>query len=106
MLQNPCKTLDFKKNMVYEIPPGGGGKPYPASGLIILVSEISQPDYVHLNTCNNVQIMHSNANIDESRYFVWFISMQARDGILLSDFLISNYVLGGYFMNEIKYGNL
>ena len=25
MLQNPCKTLGFKKNMVYEIPPGGGG---------------------------------------------------------------------------------
>ena len=35
MLQNPCKTLGFKKNMVYEIPPGGGGKPYPASGLIV-----------------------------------------------------------------------
>ena len=34
MLQNPCKTLGFKKNMVYEIPRGGGGgKPYPASGL-------------------------------------------------------------------------
>ena len=37
MLQNPCKTLGFKKNMVYKIPPGGGGKPYPASGLISLV---------------------------------------------------------------------
>ena len=35
MLQNPCKTLGFKKNMVYKIPPGGGGKPYPASGLKI-----------------------------------------------------------------------
>ena len=34
MLQNPCKTLGFKKNMVYKIPPGGGGKPYPASGLM------------------------------------------------------------------------
>ena len=33
MLQNPCKTLGFKKNIVYKIPPGGGGKPYPASGL-------------------------------------------------------------------------
>ena len=22
MLQNPCKTLGFKKNMVYKIPPG------------------------------------------------------------------------------------
>ena len=32
MLQNPRKTLGFKKNMVYKIPPGGGGKPYPASG--------------------------------------------------------------------------
>ena len=26
MLQNPCKTLGFKKNMVYKIPPWGGGK--------------------------------------------------------------------------------
>ena len=36
MLQNACKTLGFKKNMVYKIPPGGegGGKPYPASGLL------------------------------------------------------------------------
>ena len=23
MLQNPCKTLGFKKNMVYKIPPRG-----------------------------------------------------------------------------------
>ena len=23
MLQNPCKTLGFKKNMVYKIPPVG-----------------------------------------------------------------------------------
>ena len=34
MLQNPRKTLGYTKNMVYKIPPGGGGKPYPASGLI------------------------------------------------------------------------
>ena len=34
MLQNPCKTLGFKKNMVYKIPPGSEGKPYLASGLI------------------------------------------------------------------------
>ena len=38
MLQNPRKTLGFKKNMVYKIPPGGGGKPYPASGLIYRAS--------------------------------------------------------------------
>ena len=34
------------------------------------LSEISHPDYVHVDTCNNVQIMHPNANIDETRYFV------------------------------------
>ena len=49
MLQNPCKTLGFKKNMVSEIPPGGGGKPYPASGLISLQIMIlctkMQPSY-------------------------------------------------------------
>ena len=37
MLQNPRKTLGFKKNMVYKIPSGGGGKPYPASGLNIVI---------------------------------------------------------------------
>ena len=38
MLQNACKTLGFKKNIIYKIPPGvGGGKPYPASGLQVLV---------------------------------------------------------------------
>ena len=41
MLQNPCKTLGFKKNMVYKIPPGGGGgKPYPASGLLSIYLSI------------------------------------------------------------------
>ena len=35
MLQNACKTLGFEKNMVYKIPPGGGGgEPYPARGLL------------------------------------------------------------------------
>ena len=43
MLQNPCKTLGFKKNMVYKIPPGGGGKPYPASGLICFISIAALP---------------------------------------------------------------
>ena len=37
MLQNPCKTLGFMKNMVHKIPPGGGGKPYPASGLLSMI---------------------------------------------------------------------
>ena len=62
---------------------------------VMTVTVISQPDYLHVNTCNNVQKMHPNANIDEMRYFVWSISVLARDGILLSDFLISNDVLGG-----------
>ena len=40
MLQNPCKTLGFKKNVVYKIPPGGGGgKPYPASSLWCIFRE-------------------------------------------------------------------
>ena len=37
---------------------------------IMLLSGISQPDYVHLNTCNNVQIMHPNAKIYKTRFFV------------------------------------
>ena len=59
------------------------------------MSEISQLDYVHVNMCNKVQITHSDANIDETRYFVWSISVLANDGILLSNYLISNDVLGG-----------
>ena len=43
MLQNPRKTLGLKKNMVYEIPPGGGGKPYPASGLRSIHDTINIP---------------------------------------------------------------
>ena len=43
MLQNLCKTLGFKKNMVYKIPPGGGGKPYPASGLLRVYENIKEP---------------------------------------------------------------
>ena len=35
----------------------------PFSFPIILLSKISQPEYVHVNTYNNVQILHSNANI-------------------------------------------
>ena len=34
MLQNPCKTLGFKKNMFTKFLLGGGGKPYPASDLL------------------------------------------------------------------------
>ena len=48
MLQNPCKTLGFKKNMVYKIPPGGGGKPYPASGLYIIFSHVLDTEFSYL----------------------------------------------------------
>ena len=36
MLQSPCKTLGFKKKYSLQNSPLGGGKPYPASGLIVL----------------------------------------------------------------------
>ena len=45
MLQNPCKTFGFKKNMVFKIPPGaGGGKPYPGSGLYAQILSCLGPD--------------------------------------------------------------
>ena len=34
MLQITSKTLGFQKIMVYKTPPGGGGKPYLARGLM------------------------------------------------------------------------
>ena len=46
MLQNPCKTLGFMKNMVYKIPPGGGGgKPYPASGLLVGIPQVLRLEF-------------------------------------------------------------
>ena len=52
MLQNPRKTLGYTKNMVYKIPPGGGGKPYPASGLQEEVDDIDgiKTLYRHVKT--------------------------------------------------------
>ena len=41
MLQDPCKTLGFKKNIVYKITPGGR-KPYPASGLHFAILDLFQ----------------------------------------------------------------
>ena len=37
MLQNTSKTLGFQKIMVYKTPPGGGGKPYLARGLNVIL---------------------------------------------------------------------
>ena len=65
MLQNPCKTLGFKKNMVYEIPPGGGGEPYPASGLRRFVKVFSHKMsmgvicYHNIQSSNSISINHT-----------------------------------------------
>ena len=52
MLQNHCKTMGFKKYMAYKIALGGwwggGGKPYPASGLITLISCHNQKLWVEM----------------------------------------------------------
>ena len=50
MLQNPRKTLGFMKNMVYKIPPGGGGKPYPASGLLGNFCPLGNISQVHIGS--------------------------------------------------------
>ena len=49
MLQDPCKTLGFKKNVVYKIPLGGG-KPYPASCLIV------EFPYIYTSYCKTMNI--------------------------------------------------
>ena len=54
MLQNPRKTLGFKKNMVYKIPPVGGGKPYPASGLYVLGAQKYHLTETTLLSTNNI----------------------------------------------------
>ena len=37
MMQNSCKTLSFKKKNGLQNSPWGGGKPYPASGLVQVI---------------------------------------------------------------------
>ena len=58
MLQNPCKTLGFKKNMVYKILPGGS-KPCPASGLNGLVLQNSKYFQVDIFILN-ISLMLAN----------------------------------------------
>ena len=61
MLQNPCKTLGFKKNMVYKIPPrGGGGKLYPASGLCMTSSICIAFGVTHMSCVKNVSVTFRN----------------------------------------------
>ena len=62
MLQNSSKTLGFKKNMVYKIPPGGGGVNHiqPVASVVkdinviyknnetILISTLKVPKKMHL----------------------------------------------------------
>ena len=45
------------------------------------LSESSQPDVVHVNTCNNVQIMHPNANIQFDKTRVLSDPFQCKPGM-------------------------
>ena len=57
MLQNPRKTLGFKKNMVFEISSGGGGKPYLASGLYVAPATTIY-EFGHCY-CQSANILHN-----------------------------------------------
>ena len=76
MLQNPCKTLGYKKNMVCEIPPGGGGKPYPASGLYPLGLDFSWFVLFHLDYFNTTMVKLGNFGhqVNSDSDLVCFIS--------------------------------
>ena len=75
MLQNPRKTLGFKKNMVYKIPPGGGG----GGGRLTISSQ--WPNTINLNFCilifdNMVYIYYCT-----HRYFIIQV---LKSGLMLS----------------------
>ena len=61
MLQKPCKTLGFKKNMVYKIPLGGG-KPYPASGLM---DKRQQKYYLNLELNVKINLVFLQVGVSE-----------------------------------------
>ena len=76
----------------------------PFSFPLLLLSEISQPDYVHVNTCNNVQIMHPNANIDKPRFFCLIHFSVSQWWRSFKWFSYFKWRTWGNFMSEIKYG--
>ena len=60
MLQNPRKTLGFKKNMVYKIPPGGE------------VNHIKPVAYTFFKTFFKNYIRVSNSlDPDQARHYGW-----------------------------------
>ena len=43
--------------------------------VLIFIVKFGQPDYLHANTCHNVQKMYTHANINEKLCFARFISV-------------------------------
>ena len=66
MLQNTSKTLGFLKIMVHKTPPGGGGKPYLAHGLIICLN-IGTPKIINFPFETNGKLMILEWKINDLR---------------------------------------
>ena len=67
MLQNPCKTLGFKTNMVYKIPPGGEVNHIQPVAYIILM----------LNCFKLVKCHHQNDRNRNTRTFYIELCMKS-----------------------------
>ena len=53
MLQNPCKTLGFEKNMVFKIPPGGVNHNQPVAYEVRYQSLMFIVQLLHVDRLSN-----------------------------------------------------
>ena len=77
MLQNPCKTLGFKKNMVYKIPPGGGE-----------VNHIQPVAYVIPGTKPQFQFSEKRAYFSVTCTFIALNAVNVRGGNAIKPFAL------------------
>ena len=64
MLQNPCKTFGFKKNMLYKIPPGGKVNHIQPMAYKIEVNLTSSFFVLFINIMSIYIIMHSGWSLE------------------------------------------
>ena len=72
MLQNPRKTLDFKKNMVYKIPPQWPSMYYPAQQINVIYILPCKTGLLCIYSCTK-HVNFASITPDYVVYITWII---------------------------------